>query len=208
MVIGDVVGSRRTPDRVGLHGRLRAALEAINARHGSDLRITVGDEYQGHFPSLGAALAGVWRLRLELLPDADVRHGIGLGDTAVLDAESGDRIEDGPGWWAAREAIEAVEQAASRPRSKAVRDRLSVAADSTRDPGVVAAINAALTGRDALTGRLDARSVSVLCGLLDGRSQVAVAAAQGITASAVSQRIRQDGLGALVDMTAELEGIS
>ena len=37
---------------------------------------------------------------LALLPVVDVRHGIGWGPVSVLGEEP--RVEDGPGWWAAR----------------------------------------------------------------------------------------------------------
>ncbi|MDO9457820.1 SatD family protein, partial [Nocardioides sp.] len=77
LIIGDLVGSRTVADRSGLHHRLSAALETANARWGSDLRITVGDEFQGTVPSLGAATTIALDLRLTLLPDHDLRHGIG-----------------------------------------------------------------------------------------------------------------------------------
>lgn len=204
-VLGDVVSSRQAADRAALHASLRAALQATNERFGSSLRITVGDEYQGHFPSLGTALTGTWWLRLQLLPTIGVRHGIGVGATSVLSSEDG--IEDGPGWWAARAAIEEVEVAATRARTRWARDRVLADAE-TGQQMLVAAVNAALLGRDEITGRLDARSVSVLRGLLAGRTQTDVARSEGITASAVSQRIRQDGLGALLEMNAQWEALA
>ena len=56
VVIGDVVASRAAADRVLLHQVLSETLAAANERFGSDLRITVGDEYQGHCQTLGQAL--------------------------------------------------------------------------------------------------------------------------------------------------------
>src|SRR6478672_7826292 len=99
VVIGDLVGSRSAPNRRALHRAIERALV-------SALRITVGDEFQGAYATLGAAIEAALRVRLELLPGADVRVGIGRGPVQLLDAERG--IEDGPGWWAARAAIEAV----------------------------------------------------------------------------------------------------
>lgn len=205
VVLGDVVGSRRAPDRAALHHTLAEVLARANERFSGDLRVTVGDEYQGHLPTIGQALAATWWIRLHLAPGVDVRHGIGLGPTAVLDDATG--IEDGPGWWAAREAIEDAERRAARARSRATRDRLVAAADSDRDPGLVVALNAALSARDELTSRLDERSVSVLRGLLEGRSQREIAEREGISASAVSQRMRTDALGMLLDMQEELTAL-
>ena len=108
-VIGDLVGSRRSADRVAVHTRFEQAIEAINAEFAPvvPLRIGLGDEFQGIFTTLGAAISATLRLRMALLPDVDVRQGIGWGRVVVLAAEP--RVEDGPGWWAARAAIEKVE---------------------------------------------------------------------------------------------------
>src|SRR4051794_40556938 len=124
VVIGDVVGSRASDDRAGMHRRLSLRLDEANLRFGSDLRVTVGDEYQGGFPSLGAALQATWWVRLQLAPEIEVRHGIGVGAVQVLAA---DGIQDGPGWWAARAAIEEVEVEATRARTRNLRDRVHAA---------------------------------------------------------------------------------
>ncbi|ETZ44439.1 hypothetical protein L837_3561 [Mycobacterium avium MAV_061107_1842] len=43
-------------------------------------------------------------MRLLLAPEIDVRFGLGWGAVTVLDAAAG--IQDGPGWWTARAAIQ------------------------------------------------------------------------------------------------------
>lgn len=191
VLIGDLVGSRRSADRRGLHQRLSRALRQVNETHGGTLRHTVGDEYQGAFPDLGAALRATLALRLELLPGADVRHGVGLGRIESLDGPN--RIEDGPGWWAARDAIDAVKLQQDRAATRSMRTAYRLAPD-TEGP-VPAAVNAALIGRDALVGRLSGRGLPVLRGLLEGLSQREIAAAEGVSSSAVSQRVRNDGVG-------------
>ncbi|WP_134765914.1 SatD family protein [Nocardioides sp. 1609] len=202
VVIGDVVGSRAAADRPGLHRALGAAVAAVNGRRGTDLRITVGDEYQGTVPSLGVATAVALDLRVTLLPAHDVRHGIGRGPTAVLDPAAG--IEDGPGWWAARAAIEAVSGRASRAATRGARTAYR-SADVEEPAG---AVEAALLARDELVGRLDERSLSVLRGLLDGRTQRELATEQGVSASAVSQRVRRDGIGVVLAMSEWLEDLA
>ena len=143
-------------------------------------------------------------MRLALLPDADVRHGIGRGSIEVLSEDP--RVEDGPGWWAARAAIERVEEA-ERPPGGAVaahgvrRRRRPRTRGGRRGDGwssEEAAVNAALVLRDHLVSGLSERSLSVLRGLLDGESQRDLAEALGISPSAVSQRVRADGLAAII----------
>lgn len=203
-LIGDVVASRGARDRAALHGALTGALERVNAdlRPATRLRITVGDEYQGCFATLGDALRATLRLRVGLgiaAAAVDVRHGVGWGEVTVLSRRP--RVEDGPGWWAAREAVDAAAHAQTRAASRNLRTVY-------RGPGP-AAVNAALIGRDELLAGLDARSLSVLDGMLRGMSQQQIAQHVGVTPSAVSQRVRRDGLAAVVavdELLGQLDG--
>jgi hypothetical protein len=201
-LIGDLIGSRGSADRRRLHRRFADVLDRVNTelRPPTPVRMQVGDEYQGVFATLGDALHASLLVRLALLPDADVRHGIGRGPVEVLSEDP--RVEDGPGWWAARAAIERVEGAEGRPAERSLRTAYVATSDpAERDDAVraeEAAVNAALVLRDHLVGGLSPRSVSVLRGLLDGASQRDLAEALGISPSAVSQRVRGDGLGAVI----------
>jgi hypothetical protein len=125
----------------------------------------------------------------------------------MLDGEAG--IEDGPGWWAARAGIEAAAGAEASPGQRWLRTAYVVAdgAADAPDPGLV---NAALVLRDERVTGLSERSVSVLRGLLSHVTQRDVAEALGISASAVSQRVRADGLAAIVaahDLLAPGRGV-
>lgn len=205
-VIGDVVASRRAGDRAGLHDRLVTVLASVNhsCAPSTPLRITVGDEFQGAFGTVGQALQASLRLRLGLLPDHDVRHGIGWGEVHLLQDEP--RVEDGPGWWAAREAIHEVQEAEGHPGTRYRRTVFAAAEGAGGpDPDLVDAV---LALRDATVGALSERSLSVLRGLLEGQTQRELAEALGISASAVSQRVRADGLAALVAADARLGRLS
>jgi hypothetical protein len=223
VVIGDLVGSRGAPNRRALHRAVEKALVSVNAAVPAvtELRITVGDEFQGAYATLGAAIEAALRVRLELLPAADVRVGIGRGPVQLLDAERG--IEDGPGWWAARAAIEAVEQAAGRAATRHLRTAYQPAPPSDAaggSPGPDAAggdvaggdadaVNAALLCRDHLVGSLSQRSVRLLRGLMDPHTtQSELATLEGISASAVSQRVRSDGIGAVLAAEDLLRGLA
>jgi DNA-binding transcriptional LysR family regulator len=205
-VIGDVVGSRGFRDRRDLHARLAGRLAELNDLLGAEepdergpvlvspLRVTAGDEYQGTFSTLGAALRATRWLRLSLLPDVDVRHGLGWGPVEVFVEDP--RVEDGPGWWAARGAVVAAEEDAARAGHRRRRTAYRLAEGfAGPDP---AAVNAALVCRDEMVGGLSDRSLGVLRGLLSGRTQREIAEKLGVSPSAVSQRVRHDGLAALV----------
>ncbi len=199
VVIGDLVGSRSVPDRREVHRVLEKALVAVNALVPAmtELRVTAGDEFQGSYRTLGAAIDAALRVRLELLPSLDARFGIGRGEVLILDADRG--IEDGPGWWAARAAIEQVEDRAVRAPLRALRTAFQVAQPDQQEAAQELAVNAALQARDQLIGELGDRSLRLLRGLLDPhKTQSELAAVEGISPSAVSQRVRADGLGVVL----------
>lgn len=198
-LIGDVVRSRAAPDRRALHTGIVAILERANHELQPivPLRFTVGDEFQGCFRRVGEALHATLWLRLQLAVLAEVRHGVGWGGVSVLDEDP--RVEDGPGWWAARAAIDAVKQEASTPgarhRRTAYRRAEEADASDAPDPDPV---NAALMCQDQMVGSLSERSLRLLRGTLAGRSQAELAEEEEISASAVSQRVRNDGLVVIV----------
>jgi hypothetical protein len=190
-VIGDIVESRRTTDRQALHDLVSAVLARINAEHPvvDPAVITLGDEFQGVYATLGHALTAAFHIRAGLRP-YDVRFGLGRGAIQALDSERG--IHDGPAYWAARDAIIDAERLAEKA---ALRTTRTVYHSPEDDPAPVAAVNAALTALDHLLGALSPVSWRILGGRLDGLSQKDIAAREGITPSAVSQRVRSDGIG-------------
>ena len=122
---------------------------------------------------------------------------------AVLDPEAG--IQDGPGWWAAREAIEWTAAAQRQPGLTLVRTSFRVGGEHAgRDAG---AINAALLCRDHLLVLLDDRSIRIVKGLLTDETKKDIAAAESISASAVSQRAGRDGLDLIVVASRYLRSV-
>ena len=200
-LLGDLVSSRAAADRRALHDELVAALELQNAAltplH--PLRVTVGDEFQGVFATLGGALGAAYGVRLALAEASDVRFGFGRGRVETVDAAAG--IQDGSAWWAARDAIVAVEALASQAAQASRRMLVRSAPD---EPSPAPELSAALASVDAMMARLDHRSLRILAGLLRGVTQRDLAAAEGVSATAVSQRVRRESLevlaGALTDL--------
>src|SRR6476660_2935730 len=142
-LIGDIVGSRRVADRSAAHRAMNRALRDVAADAIDPPAFTVGDEFQGSYPTVGAAIGAALSLRLAVAPGLDVRFGIGWGAVTVLDADAG--IQDGPGWWAAREAIEWTAAAQQQPALATVRTAYRRHGETGPDPD---AVNAALLCRD------------------------------------------------------------
>lgn len=194
-LIGDLVASRRAPSRSATQRALTTALARTRAIVPvvDRLEPTVGDEFQGTFSSLADATLAALLVRLSLGAAGDARCGIGAGAREVFDAGRTPLLQDGPAWWAARAAV----------------DRLSTPAHRLQrtwyDPGddgpPAAPVNAFLLTRDALVDRLNARSRSMLAGALGGSSQKEIAAAEGVSESAVSQAFAR-GVGAVREAQA------
>ncbi|MBV8930647.1 MAG: RNA polymerase subunit sigma-70 [Mycobacteriaceae bacterium] len=205
-VIGDVVGSRQVADRGALHRALNTALGTVAAGAIDAPAFTAGDEFQGSYPTVGGAIDAALAVRLAVTPGIDLRFGVGWGAIMVLDEAAG--IQDGPGWWAAREAIEWTAAAQRQTGLALVRTSFRANADSGPDAGPDAdAVNAALICRDHLLGSLDDRSLRIVKGLMAGQTKKELASSEGISASAVSQRAGRDGLDLIVLACEYLRGI-
>ncbi|ETW21464.1 SatD family protein [Mycobacterium gastri] len=202
-VIGDVIGSRRAADRAALHSRVATALRQAAAGAIDAPAFTVGDEFQGSYLTVGAAIDAAMRVRLLLAPGIDVRFGIGWGAVTILDPDAG--IQDGPAWWAARDAIRHTADIQQRPGFALVRTTFRAPDDARSD---VAAVNAALICRDHLLGSLDERSLRIVRGLMNGLTKKDLAVAEGISASAVSQRASRDGLDLITLASQYLRSIT
>jgi hypothetical protein len=191
-MIGDLVGSRRVPDRSAMQDALGRALEEVNDHLGVTQRFepTVGDEYQGACRTLADAVKAGLLIRLALLPEFDTRCGLGYGDVTVHGPTRRPLLQDGPGWWAARAAIEALDA------GRAQRRTAFTGPDS-------APVNAFLLCRDQLVERLNVRGLRILRLALLGHAQKEIADLEGVSRSAVSQQFSR-GVGAIVDAHATL----
>jgi SatD family (SatD) len=186
-VIGDLVGSRRLPDRAAAHRALTSALDEVNdrLRPAHPFAVTTGDEYQGACASLADTVLAALLVRLTVLPVVDIRCGIGHGTITVYDAARRPAVQDGPAWWSARDALETI----GGPRDS--RRTWYVGDGSDR-------VNAFLLCRDQVVDRLNERGVRILRLALLGTPQKEIAEAEGVWPSAVSQQFAR-GVGAVVD---------
>lgn len=201
VVTADIVGSRTLPDRAAAQRRIEAVFASVE----SDvpladrmLTATVGDEFQGEYPDLGAALASILLVRLALPDGLECRFGVGIGQVYTV-AAAGGELAEGPAWWAARAAIDALHAKQVRAMP-AVRTWIAAAEDE--DAAVheqVRLANAYVWARDELVSAMGERARRLVYGRCVGLTQRELAMREGITQSAVSQLLSASGAAGLVE---------
>lgn len=201
VVIADIVGSRKLADRSAAQRALDEAIAQTEIDHPlamQPLRPTVGDEQQGVYPSLESALASVLLLQLALPDGIECRFGLGIGPVRAIQS-AGREIPEGPGWWAAREAIDLVHAKQQRAIPSA---RTWVVASPDEDGAVhrsTALANAYLLSRDHLVGAMNERARRLTYGRCLGRTQRQLAEDEGVTQPAVSQALAASGATSVIE---------
>lgn len=197
-VIADIVGSRTLADRAAAQRAIDEAILRVERDHPLAVRAltpVVGDELQGVYRDLPDAMASLLLLRLALPEGIECRYGIGVGEMGEVPSRAGD-LAEGPGWWAARAAIEELHRLQSRTIPGA---RTAVAAARPEDAASVALAGAYLFARDQLVSDMSARTRRLTYGRLLGRTQAELAEAESISQSAVSQALSTAGAAAVVE---------
>lgn len=212
-LIGDLVASRTHVDRGRLQATARETLAWANEqlRPVQALEMTLGDEFQGTFATPADVVEASLFLRLALLTHtwgADSRYGLGWGEIQVFNPSRSPVSQDGPGWWAARGAIERVKEQASRSSGSYVRTFFA-SQPRAKDPWA-GAMDAFLLMRDATVDRMSPRQHRLMLGLINGRTQDDLAKQESITQGAISQALRRSGALAIIDSHQRLreEGAS
>lgn len=207
-VLADIVGSRRLPDRAEAQRSLDGAIARVEGEFPTlvhPLRPTVGDEQQALYTDLDSAMAALLLLQLALPEGLECRFGIGLGDVVTVPA-SGGSIPEGPGWWAARDAIEKVHSLQKRTAPRARTWVVAAERDDALMERTTRLANAYLLARDEIVGSMSARARRLTYGRCHGVAQRDLAAAEGITQSAVSQALAAAGAASLIHGFLELTG--
>ena len=207
-LIGDVVESRQSASRTKLQESLNSALATINDRFRTrkPLEATIGDEFQGCLMTAAEATKASLLLRLELLRvGVDTRYGLGFGSVMVFSRRV-PLTQDGPGWWAARDAIDICRKRAEQPSTHYVRTYFVGGEHWPAErKGEEAALNSFLLCRDAMIDRMKQQTRNRLYGLLLGKSQSEIAAEEGTTQGAVSQSLSRSNAFAVYDSQSLLE---
>lgn len=207
-VIIDLVGSRQHRDRAGLHRTFVTALAQVNAvvRAEQDLAPTVGDEAQARYHSVTDALRATLLLRLVLPEGLDCRAGIGVGQVQDLGPSVVGLLQDGPGWWAARDAInEAKAREIVKDRTLRTWYLLADDVEPAQDVPPALVVQALLLTRDEIVSSMQERSRRLLLGVLQGVSQADLAIQEEISPSAVSQNLRRSGAYAVLHAHERLD---
>lgn len=193
-MIGDVVGSRRHADRRRLQGRLDQAL-AASIGHSDPIQaptMTIGDEFQGIYSSMDDALRATFVIQVAMVGQARIRFGLGHGPIVRLD-DRGPFGQDGPAWWDARAAIDAVKEAEESYGSPPHWSTAVGGDDPSLDPH-----RRYLQLRDHVLAGIDEVDADIVRGLMQGDTQTAIAARLDIDKGAVSRRVGRHGISALL----------
>lgn len=207
-VVADIVGSRKLDDRTSAQRVLDETIAQVEAdlplaQH--PLTPTVGDEQQGVYRALEDALISLLMIQLRLPDGIAFRFGIGIGAVRAVESVHGE-LADGPGWYAARAAIDAVHAKEGRAVPGARTWIVGAPGQDEVMPSTIAASNAYLLVRDELVGAMSERERRLTYGRLIGKSQQELAADEGISQPSVSKSLRSAGSAALLDGVAALRG--
>lgn len=200
-VLADIVGSRKLDDRAAAQRVLEDAVTRVDRRLAvarAPLSPTVGDELQGTYERLHDALASLLLIQLALPDGVECRFGIGIGEIRSIESSTGE-IPEGPGWWAAREAIDLVRAKQQRAAPAARTWIVAAPEEDGRVHDSVRIANAYLLARDHLVEAMSERTRRLVYGRCGGQTQRELAAAEGITQSAVSQGLASAGAAAVVE---------
>lgn len=208
-VLADIVGSRALDDRSAAQRILDdtiAYVETDLPLATKPLRPTVGDEQQGVYGDLADALVSLLMIQLRLPDGVAFRFGIGVGEVRAVESVHGE-LADGPGWYAARAAIDTVH---AREGRAVPRTRSWIVGAPGQDEvmeSTIAASNAYLLVRDELVGAMSERVRRLTYGRLIGRSQHELAADEGVSQPSVSKALRTAGAAAILEGVAALRGV-
>lgn len=199
-VIADVVRSRAQPDRDTLQRGIEAALDRVHAVYpvtDRSLRATVADEFQGVFHGIEEALMTTLLVQLALPEGVACRFGVGWGEVHRVESSAA-AIEDGSGWWAARES---VDHAHALQSGRVALARTWFTAHDSAPAEVrrrAPLINAYLLARDQVVGAMSDRTRRLAFGAWQRVPQARLAEGEGISQSAVSQALGRAGVPALL----------
>ena len=196
-VIVDLVDSRALADREAAQHAVEHAFDrTADIRALDRLRATVGDEFQVIYATLPDALVATTAATLALPPAVQIRLGIGRGQVRTIGTGGTGPLQDGPGWWSARDAINETHRREDA-RTAFLRSWYHDAED--RHGTTERLVNAWFLSRDHVVARLTPRARRIALGLVEGRTQAQIAADEGITPSAVSQSVQKSGVAAVVE---------
>lgn len=200
-LIVDIVRSRELADRPAAQAAILDVFARAHAERPfrEPLRATLADEFQAVFDDLRTAVWASAIARLLLPEGVDCRFGLGRGEIREIGTGTAGAIQDGPGWWRARAAID---EAHDRQDRRNPYLRTWFVGESEED----GTVNAMLLLRDQTISSMKPRERRIAGAALLGQPQVDIAAEEDVTQSAVSQSLRKSGGAALVAADLAMAG--
>ncbi|MFE8070624.1 SatD family protein [Marinobacteraceae bacterium S3BR75-40.1] len=193
VLIADIIGSRKLPNRGGIQKKLAAELDRLNATRSqlaSPYTITLGDEFQAVFEGADRLFADLFSVMGALHP-VELRFAISVGplDTPINSREAIGM--DGPAFHQARDLLERMKK----------RDRVIDLAGLPADDGL---LDATLGLFNHQLRKWRANRLAVMQQLLCGRDVATIAGELDITEQSVYKNIRDGGLEAAIDLITTL----
>lgn len=131
-IIGDIKNSKELENRSDTQKKLNSLLNDINEKYqeviAAKFMITLGDEFQGLLCSGDGILDIIEEIQRQMYP-VEIRFGIGVGQiTTEINAEMAIGA-DGPGYYRAREAVEALKRSEQKSKTQAADVRIGIEND-------------------------------------------------------------------------------
>lgn len=191
-LIGDMIDSKKITDRYQVQKRLESCLHQLNAKYSevlvSKMSITLGDEFQALL-TLDAPLFQIIDSINVAMKPYPIRFGLGLG-TILTDINPEQSIgADGPAYWYARKALQAIHQ-----KNDYGNTQIAV---HFEDSSTVEVVNTLIASSEAIKAGWRASQELILEKLLENNiyyesfDQQALAKGLGLaTSSALSKRLK------------------
>jgi len=183
-LIGDICGSRDLKDRGSVQTQLQQCLNDVNKRYAdvlvSPLTITLGDEFQGLFNNAKKVWEIVFFIDSRLHPTG-LRFGFGTGDISTKINTTAAIGMDGPAFYNARDAMQAVKKNDDNYQIKGLGQDEDLA-------------NQILILISDTRKKWSANRIEVLYALLRGEKVDSIASGLGISKTAVYKNISDGSL--------------
>lgn len=193
VMIADIIDSRSLADRRSAQKQLEAVLDTLNHKRDdllSPYTITLGDEFQAVFCRGERVFSDMLEIMASLHP-IQVRFSLGLGPITTDINQQTALGMDGPAFYDARDALEAMKK---RP------ERIAISGTMDSDKLITGAIGLL---SHTLQGWKPNR-FAILKRLMDDEKVSEIAEHLDISQQAVYQNIRQGGLEAVGDVITGL----
>lgn len=133
-IIGDIVDSKKIPDRMAIQDKLASVLCKISETYSKDISasfmITLGDEFQGLLNNGKFVIEIVEKIEREMYP-VKIRFGIGVGEITTVINRNAPLGADGSAYYNARKVI--TELKMNEKRNKESKSNIKIEIDNNEN---------------------------------------------------------------------------